>query len=72
MNNQKVYTLAGNGIANFSDGTRQEAMFSTPRGLTLDSEGAVYVSDSDNHRIRRIQIPETFEATICCYENQIK
>ena len=63
LNNQRVYTLAGNGIANFADGTRQEAMFSTPRGLTLDSEGAVYVSDSDNHRIRRIQIPENFDAT---------
>jgi NHL repeat-containing protein/PKD domain-containing protein len=38
----------------FRNGFRGEARFNIPGGLTLDSAGNVYVSDYDNHQIRKI------------------
>tara|TARA_B100000609_G_scaffold197147_1_gene194000 strand:+ start:245 stop:3760 length:3516 start_codon:yes stop_codon:yes gene_type:complete len=48
-----VTTLAG-GIKGFQDGTGPSAMFNTPRGITIDSSGNLYVSDTGNRRIRMI------------------
>lgn len=36
------------------DGPRDEAVFQRPSGLALDAEGNVYVADSGNHAIRKI------------------
>jgi sugar lactone lactonase YvrE len=49
-----VTTLAGSGKAGFADGTGAEASFNTPQGVAVDASGNVYVSESGNHRIRRI------------------
>jgi len=49
-----VSTFAGNGTRGHAEGGRNEAMFSNPSGITLDSLGNCYVTDSDNHKIRRI------------------
>jgi sugar lactone lactonase YvrE len=50
-----VTTLAGNGGTTFANGTGTSATFNQPWGVAVDSGGIVYVADSSNHRIRKIQ-----------------
>lgn len=49
----RVRTLAGAG-AGFADGEAHEARFLRPRGLAIGPEGAIYIADSGNNRIRRV------------------
>ena len=51
-----VTTFAGNGNMTFSgDGVpATAAAFNHPRGLAIDSAGGVYISDTDNWRVRRV------------------
>ena len=51
-----VTTLAGTGERGFGGdgGAATEAQFAFPTGLALDGSGNLYVADSGNHRIRRI------------------
>jgi sugar lactone lactonase YvrE len=53
-----VTTLAGDHtvafVGRFADGTGNEAQFSFPTGLAVDSEGNVYVVDSGNCAVRKI------------------
>ncbi|RLN95529.1 hypothetical protein BBJ28_00007480 [Nothophytophthora sp. Chile5] len=50
----RVVTVAGDGTAGFLDGPALTARFNGPRGVAVDSQGVVYVADTANHRIRRI------------------
>jgi thiol-disulfide isomerase/thioredoxin len=43
----------GRGVAGFEDGTANEAAFNGPQGLIAD-QAAIYVADTGNHAIRRI------------------
>jgi streptogramin lyase len=55
-----VTTLAGNaGSSGAVDGTGSAARFDTPGGITVTSDGTIYVADTYNHTIRAA-------ATICC------
>ncbi|MCX6940052.1 MAG: hypothetical protein NTX09_04820, partial [Verrucomicrobia bacterium] len=55
-----VTTLAGSGIAGNANGNGAAATFSTPSGVATDNT-FVYVADTGNHAIRKIQIasPQT-------------
>jgi DNA-binding beta-propeller fold protein YncE len=46
--------LAGNGEPGFADGKGATAQFAYPAGLTVDNHGNVYLADTGNHRIRKI------------------
>ncbi len=59
-----VSTLAGSpGQFGNRDGASTNALFATPWGIAIDPHGTVYVSDSDNHTIRRIT-PEGIVSTL--------
>lgn len=49
-----VSTYAGSGSAGFADAVGEAAAFSAPSGVTVDKNGAVYVLDKNNNRIRKI------------------
>src|ERR1041385_2134294 len=51
-----ITTFAGNGNMTFpSDGVlATAASLNHPRGLAIDSTGSVYISDTDNWRVRRV------------------
>ena len=48
-----VTTLAG-GTEGFADGSGAGARFNTPSGVAVDDTGVVYVADTGNHAIRRV------------------
>lgn len=48
-----VSTLAGSSIG-FADGDGTTAKFSSPAGITIGDDGALYVADTANNRIRKI------------------
>jgi len=51
-----VTTIAGSGSGAFADGIGAAASFNYPTKLTIDTSGNLFVSDSNNHRIRKIVI----------------
>jgi sugar lactone lactonase YvrE len=50
-----VTTLAGSGVGTFADGFGTAASFNQPMGVAVDAAGNVYVTDTTNHRIRKLQ-----------------
>lgn len=49
-----VLTLAGNGQLGYRDGDGSQAMFRNPTGAAVGPAGEIYVADSGNHAIRRL------------------
>ena len=64
-----ISTIAGTGERGFSGdgGPARQAMLSTPHSIAIDAEGALYIADIGNHRIRRVDLGtgriETFAGT---------
>lgn len=50
-----VSTLAGTGAQGSTNGPGSSASFYWPAGVVADDSGIVYVADTDNHLIRKIQ-----------------
>ena len=55
-----VSTLAGSSIVGWADGLGTAARFNNPYGVSVDSNGAVYVADTSNHRIRKVSSSGVF------------
>lgn len=49
-----VTTYAGSGIAGFNNGSKLTATFNNPNSIYMDNSGNMYVSDPNNHAIRKI------------------
>jgi DNA-binding beta-propeller fold protein YncE len=54
---RKVMTIAGSGTAGFcgDDIAALSACLARPHGAAVGPDGAIYVADSENHRIRKLQ-----------------
>jgi len=51
-----ITTLAGTGEKGSNDGLAEKARFNGPKGIRCDIEGNVYVVDTENQSIRKIQV----------------
>lgn len=63
----EITTLAGTvdgSEAGAADGKGTDARFRNPVGVAMDESGAVYVTDSYNHKIRKIVKSNTGEVTV--------
>ena len=60
----QVTTLAGDGSAGSLNGPAAKARFSAPEFLALDNTGSVFVSDRDNHLIRKIDLKTKVVTTL--------
>jgi sugar lactone lactonase YvrE len=49
-----VSTLAGSGTAGFADGAGAAAQFNGPEGVAVDGEGNIIITDTHNHRVRKL------------------
>lgn len=50
----KVTTVAGTGTAGYKNATGQDAQFNRPTGMAVGANGEVYISDTGNNVIRKI------------------
>lgn len=57
-------SFAGTGIIGNKDGTRTTAQFNGPHGVALDAKGNVYVADTYNQKIRKIDVQTNTVSTI--------
>ena len=56
MDDDYVITIAGNGKSGYSEGKEGSAKFHAPRSVVVDTDGIIYVADTMNHCIRRIDL----------------
>ena len=54
----KISTVAGTGVRGFGgdNGPASDAQLSSPSGVAIGPDGALYISDSGNNRIRRVEL----------------
>ena len=59
VSNGLLTTLAGNGQAGFAGdgGVAPAASLQYPSGVAVDAIGSVYIADTDNHRVRKAEVP---------------
>ncbi|MDB5096493.1 MAG: hypothetical protein JWM80_914 [Cyanobacteria bacterium RYN_339] len=57
-------TLAGTGSLGAKDGLGKSAEFLMPRGLAVGPDGAVYVADTGNHKIRKVVTDGTGDVVV--------
>lgn len=50
----EVSTYAGNGIRGYKDGVKGAAMLASPNGISMDKFGNLFIGDSDNNAVRKV------------------
>ena len=65
-----VTTVAGGAERGYKDGPAKEARFDGAMGLCVDKQGAVYVADSRNRRIRKISGGQVTTVAGCVKEGE--
>jgi sugar lactone lactonase YvrE len=60
----EVATFAGSAAPGAQDGPRHQARFNAPQGVALDDRGFLWVADSGNHTIRRIDLSTGLVSTV--------
>ncbi|MBE5844797.1 MAG: hypothetical protein E7302_11630 [Butyrivibrio sp.] len=68
--NASKKVIAGTGDAGFEDGSVEEATFSSPQGLAIGNDGALYVADTLNGAIRKIS-QDKVETILQAYDDEI-
>ena len=56
-----VSTVAGSGLASYADGAATTTALNNPKGVAVDSNGVIYISDWGDYRIRMLQTTGTCE-----------
>ncbi len=61
-----VYPIAGTGTASYTgdDGSSLYAGLNAPTGIAIDADGNLYIADSENHVIRRIEAETGIISTV--------
>lgn len=60
----RTYTVAGSGFEGYVDGDIAMARFNRPHGLAVDYDGYIYVADTHNHVIRKIDPHKGLVSTV--------
>jgi thiol-disulfide isomerase/thioredoxin len=68
----KVVAIAGSGETGREDGSFAAAQFDNPQGLAYDpAANVLYVADTDNHLIRRVDLSNDSVQTVCGTGRQV-
>ena len=61
-----IRTYAGNGSADYSGdgGLATSASLNEPNGVVADAEGNIYIADTGNHRVRRVDVETRIITTV--------
>ncbi|MEH1891102.1 MAG: thioredoxin-like domain-containing protein [Nostoc sp.] len=63
--NGEILHLIGTGKSGLTDGSFSEAQFFAPQGMTFDAENQIlYVADTENHALRRVDLKRQVVETI--------
>lgn len=54
ISDEKVYTIVGDGTAGSENDRSLNAKFHGPTGITTDDKGNLYIADTQNNRIRKV------------------
>jgi thiol-disulfide isomerase/thioredoxin len=66
-----VLDVIGDGRARLADGDYESASFSRPQGLTLAGENTLYVADTENHTIRKVDLVNRTVETVAGTGEQV-
>jgi len=69
--NNRVVTLAGTTVDGDEDGVGDHARFDKPRGVVVDSQGHIYVADTQSCRLRRLSPARLVAKSLTCEQQLV-